>query len=96
MYETADIVEHHYVIHHAKKIRDEIRNEKNTKRREEAERLENEEKQRKVDEKNARLFIPGMKRTVHRSVKPETKKKEEKKQDLTQEEIDLNKYLGPL
>ena len=43
-----------------------------------------------------RKVISGVKRAPERSHKAATKKKEEKKQELTQEEIDHNKYLGQL
>lgn len=43
-----------------------------------------------------RQVITGIKKTTQRSHKVAAKKKEEKKQELTQEEIDHNKYLGQL
>ena len=41
-------------------------------------------------------MVKGIKKAPERSHKAATKKKEEKKQELTQEEIDHNKYLGQL
>ena len=41
-----------------------------------------------------RKVISGVKKAPERSHKAATKKKEEKKQELTQEEVDHNKYLG--
>ena len=43
-----------------------------------------------------RKIVTGTKIKVPRSEKPPTKKKEEKKQDLTQEQLDHKKYLGEL
>ena len=54
------------------------------------------EGKRKQEEKDKRKVPEGIKKVAFRSEKVATKKKEEKKQDLTQEQIDHNKYLGQL
>jgi len=54
------------------------------------------ERARKLDERMNRNVVSGNKPKMARSEKVATKKKEEKKQDLTAEEIDHNKYLGQL
>ena len=73
-----------------------IRNERTKKRLAEQEHLLKTQREAKLNERMTRQIVYGVKKPVHRSQKTATKKKEEKKQDLTQEEIDHNKYLGQL
>lgn len=50
--------------------------------------------QEKLDARASVVVYKDKKPVMPRSEKPATKKKEEKKQDLTPEEIDMAKYLG--
>ncbi len=96
MFETAQWVDQTLVNQHTAKIRGAIRNERNRKRLEEQETLLKAEQERKIEERMKRVVVKGIKKQAPRSEKTATRKKEEKKQDLTQEEIDHNKYLGQL
>ena len=80
--------------YHTTKIKSEIRQERNKKRIEEDERQFQAERAAKLQERMGRKVISGVKKAPERSHKAATKKKEEKKQELTQEEVDHNKYLG--
>ena len=96
MYETAALADVQCVQKHSTFIRMQIRNEK-TKKRIELEQFQLvEERARKLQERMNRKIVTGTKPKVPRSEKPPTKKKEEKKQDLTDEQLDLKKYLGDL
>jgi len=85
MYETAAMADLQCVNKHSTFIRMQIRNEK-TKKRIELEQFQLvEERARKLQERMNRKIVTGVKVKVPRSEKPPTKKKEEKKQDLTDE-----------
>ena len=57
-------------------------------------KAENEEKARKrQEEKNSRLFVKVGKTVMHRSNKPELRRVKEVKTQLTDEQIDMKKYL---
>ena len=96
MFETAQVADQTLVNQHTAKIRNTIRTARTKKRLEEQETILVAERARKLDERMKREVVKGIKKWPARSEKAATKKKEEKKQDLTQEEIDHNKYLGQL
>ena len=58
-------------------------------------RLAQEEKARRYEEnKNKKRFVSGVRKQVVRSVKPEVKRKEVKKVQLSDEQLDILKYLA--
>jgi len=83
MFDIAQAADQGLVNKHASFIRLQIRNEKTRKRIMEEETLMVAERARKLQERMNRTIVTGIKKKVPRSEKPATKKKEEKKQDLT-------------
>lgn len=77
-------------------MKSKLRAERTSIRMKEQQTLIEATRKQKLDERMKREVVKGIKITTKRSEKPATKKKEAKKQDLTQEKLDELKYLGVL
>lgn len=94
MFETAQTADTPMVTTITNKIRSSIRIQRNNERMKKEEEENKREMQAKLDARAKVVVYRDKKPVMPRSEKPATKKKEEKKQDLTAEEIDMAKYLG--
>lgn len=85
---TKDIVQNEATI-----IKKTLRAENRDKARAEESKLNKEKQNKKQQEKDSKVVVKVGKPTMNRSKKPAVKKQEVKKKILSEEELDLRKYL---
>ena len=82
------------VVAKMKILQKDAKEQKMREKNEEEARLKEDQKRKFEERKNARTYVPGLRPKFQRSEKPVLQKKAVKKQALSEEQLDIGKYLG--